>query len=705
MRLRHISLPLFAAAVCALTVDALAQSSRGIDFERARRHWAFRALRDAPVGSSIDNLVGPGKETAVAPPALIRRLYFDTLGLPPTPDELRRAMAEPWDDLVERLLDSPHFGERWARHWLDCVRFAETDGHEFDVDKPNAWRYRDYVIRAINDDLPYRRFVREHLAGDLLPDKRRVDGIDQAPIASGFYWLGEVINTPVDSVQSMADRVDNQIDVFGKAFLGLTTACARCHDHKFDPIPTADYYALAGFMHSSRPRQAAVGGPRREAAAQASCIGFEWQFSGAAFNCRERRITSGGETLSATGMAVSNVFVIPKRYVHVRAAGASEMRLVVDEYRFPPGRKRAKESMEWITIDAQMVQNRNAYFELADLESDAYFEIDQVVFSDDKQPPAASSVATPPEQRGDAVPSQFALTTLDAPGRDVPVYVRGDHKNKGATQQRRFLTVFSGATQPPIAEGSGRLELADRVLRDAEPLLARVAINRVWHHYFGRGIVGTPDNFGLTGDAPSNPQLLDWLAAELIRSGWSMKHVHRLILRSNTYRTRVPARRLDAESLRDAMLSLSGTLDRTIGGPSVPVYVSPFMDGDPRGKPKSGPLDSNGRRAIYINVRRNYLADSLTVFDHPQPISTTGKRNVSIVASQALYLMNNEFTHEMAKRWAAKPGQSIENMYLEAFSRAPEPAEVAAAQRFLESATLADFAHVLLNTAEFSFTR
>ena len=437
---------LLIAAWPLLAADAPAtKAAKGIDFERARKHWSFRPLRTAPSGATIDGLMKPGPMFKVDARILARRAYLDAIGLPPTLEEAAAAAQRPWAETVDALLASPHFGERWGRHWLDCVRFAETDGHEFDVDKPNAFRYRDYVIRALNDDVPFNRFVLEHLAGDLLKDKRIVDGMDQSTIATGFYWLGEVINTPVDSVQSMADRVDNQIDVLGKAFLGLTTACARCHDHKFDPIPTADYYALAGIMHSSRPRQAAVAGLARTAPDRGICAGYDWQFSGAGFECVDGRVTSGKATFSATGSAVSNAFVIPKRYLHLRMAGAGELRLVVDEYRFPPGRQRGQpQEMKWTTVDLKMVEKRTAYFELADLETGAYLELDQLVFSDQKEPPDSLSTARVPAERGDAAAAPFALSTTEGDPLDVGIYIRGDHKNRGALRQRRFLTLFSG---------------------------------------------------------------------------------------------------------------------------------------------------------------------------------------------------------------------------------------------------------------------
>lgn len=708
-----------------------AAAKKGLDLERGRKFWSFQPLRTVNVPKDVQpvdyflraKLTEKGLQPA--PPTdrltLLRRLYFDLTGLPPTPEEIQT--KEKYEAVVDRLLTSPHYGERWGRHWLDLVRYAETDGHEFDNDKPNAWRYRDYVIQAFNDDVPYNRFVLEHLAGDLLKDRRIVNGVDQSTIATGFYWLGEVINTPVDSAASLADRVDNQIDVLGKTFLGLTVACSRCHDHKFDPIPTADYYALAGFMHSSRPRQAAVAGLARTSPDKASCAGYEWTFSGAALDCQDGRATSGARSLAETGMAISNVFTIPKRFVHVRMAGTSELRLAVDEYRFPPGRKRGKAEMEWKTIDAQMVEGRTAYFELADLEQDGYIEIDKVVFSDKKQPPEDAAEARPPGTEQNTPPPQFALATTDGTPSDIPIYIRGNHKTTGAIQKRRFLTVFSGAQQS-VDDGSGRLDLAERMLHDAEPMIARVMVNRIWQHHFGQGIVATPDNFGLTGEPPTHLELLDWLASEFIRSGWSVKHIHRLILTSDAYRmssrasadvlekdprnkllSRMPVQRLEAESLRDAILAVAGSLDRTMYGPSVPVYVSPFMDGDPRGKPKSGPLDSNGRRSIYVNVRRNYLADSLLAFDWPQPITTIGKRNVSIVPSQALYLMNNEFVKQQAERWASRPGLTVDTMYWEAFGRVPVTSEKTAASAFLKDHSLADLAHVLLMTTEFEFIR
>ncbi|MBM3725938.1 MAG: DUF1553 domain-containing protein [Acidobacteria bacterium] len=755
-----------------------------IDSARARRHWSFQPLSaPAPpevrqprwVHTPVDRFVLAQLEAKMLRPApeadrrtLLRRVTFDLTGLPPTPAEveafLKDTSPEAWRRVVTRLLDSPHYGERWGRHWLDLVRYAETDGHEFDVDKPNVHRYRDYVVRAFNDDLPYNRFVLEHLAGDQL-DPRPVETVNQPPLATAFYWLGEVINTPVDSVQSMADRVDNQIDVIGKTFLGLTVACARCHDHKFDPIPTADYYSLAGFLHSSRLRQAVVDAPGHEQAIASlaqrlgrrpgpsrplahtfppdftvyedftSPAAGRWKFTGTAFEIRDGVLTSGGITAGLRGAAISKMFEIPQRYIHMRVAGKAEIKLVVDEYQNKTWAFTSGDQYLWRTIDARMVKHRNAYFQVTDLLGDGHIEVDAIVFSDQAKPPAieASPALFPSLGITPAMPeSVFALTATDGEPVNTKIHLRGNHKTLGSEVPRQFLSVLAGSAQQPVTEGSGRLELARRLTDPENPLLARVMVNRIWKHHFGHGLVRTPDNFGLTGDRPTHPALLDWLARRFIDSGWSVKSLHRLILDSAAYRMsstaspaalaadpdnkllhRGPIRRLEAEAIRDNLLAVAGVLDRTVYGPPVPVYVSPFMDGDARGKPKPGPLDGANRRSIYINVRRNYLPDSLTVFDFPQPISTIGNRNVSAVPSQSLFLMNNEFVSQQAGRWAARiaslPGGTaiqVNRMYLEAFAREPRPAELAEAKAFLASgATLQDYAHVLMCSTEFHFIR
>ena len=720
--------------------------------DRAKRFWSFQPIerRDPPpvkdaTTSPIDRFLLSkleAKGLRAAAPAdratLLRRVTFDLTGLPPKPEEVRAFLADTHPDaytrVVDRLLASPHYGERWARHWMDLVRYSETDGHEFDNDKPNAWRYRDYLIRAFNQDVPYDQFAKEHIAGDLLPSKRlsKKGEFVESPLATAFYWLGENKNNPVDPQDNIVDRVDNQIDVFSKAFLGLTVACARCHDHKFDPIPTADYYSLAGFFHSMRRGELAVetSAPRNVSDVQFS--GLQWNLAGAAFELRDGMLSSGVVSNYRQGIATSNIFKIVHRYLHVRAAGKAQVSLRADEYPLEKPFSPDCDCFKWKTYDLQMWEGHPAYLSLIDTSHDAHITLSEVVPSDSKTPPT-----TPRDDRPDpfAAPASKeeqcpeTLVTL-APFDDKPgntrIHQRGSHKTLGDEVPRRFLTVLAGETQGAIPSGaSGRLQLAERVVSASNPFFARVMVNRLWQHHFGRGIVATPDNFGLTGEPPTHLELLDWLAAEFRSSGYSIKHMHRLMLLTRAYRmssaasaealeqdpankllSHMPVRRLEAEEVRDAILATAGALEvDKMYGPSVPVYISPFMDGDHRSRPEPGPLDGAGRRSIYINIRRNFLPDSLTVWDYPAPISTFGRRNSSLVPAQALFLMNSELVTLEATRWATR-APAIPQMYLEAFGRTPTPAELAAGKTFLESGhSLADYAHVLFNTTEFVFVR
>jgi len=807
------------------------------DWNEARRFWSFRSVQQPapPTIAQADQVATPvdafllarleqeGLEPAPAADkrTLIRRVTFDLTGLPPTPAEIDAFLAddspEAYPRLVERLLASPHYGERWARHWLDLVRYAETNGHEFDNDKLDAWRYRDYVVRAFNQDLPYDRFVREHIAGDLLPNPRlKPDGSGyDTPIASGFYWLWEVLNSPTDSVKARADQVDNQIDVFGKAFFGLTVACARCHDHKFDPIPTADYYAIAGVMHSTHISEKWIDSPERvrrieEARAQLTSLDrkaggpvaaapnaelraddqvFEdfssgygkWDVAGAAFGSAP---SIGAPALAPlkgdlgsplahsapagatefTGILTTQKFKIPSTYLHVRMAGtAGEKRLKekepvrvtlwADDHPSQNLPAPGADGFEWATIKLVKEKGRVGYFQIVDRSREGWIAVDRIVFSEHEEPPAdpakiPSAPAPPAEllaQRdviANALPvSQYAMSSRDHTPHDIRIHNRGNHKNLGAEVPRRFLTVIAGENQPPVVEGSGRLELAEWAASPENPLTARVMANRVWKHHFGTGLVNTPDNFGKTGERPTHPELLDWLAADFVEHGWSIKNLHRRILLSSAYRrqsqvsekarsvdpdnrllSHMPVRRLEAEAIRDAVLSVAGTLRLDVGGPSVPPHISAYQDG--RGKPESGPLDGDGRRSIYIQPRRNFLTPLFLAFDYPQPFTTIGRRGVSAVPSQALILLNNELIQDQAAKWAQREVESssddsgrIRAMFLRAFGRTPNARELRQTRAFLaqqaarygasagdaESHAWTDLAHVLLNSAEFVF--
>jgi hypothetical protein len=759
-------------------------ASKSIDWERARRFWAFQPLRMVKA-ESIDQLLSSIRaemRLTAAPPAdprtWLRRVTFDLTGLPPTPREIAGFLSDTTpaarQTVVDRLLASPHYGERWARHWLDLVRFAETNGHEFDNDKLDAWQYRDYVIRAFNQDVPYNTFVREHIAGDLLPTPRLAPGGAQleSPVGTGFYWFGEVLNSATDSVKSRADTVDNQIDVLSKAFLGLTTACARCHDHKFDPIPTVDYYALAGILHSTQMREAVIDSPERERQIREAIAGipmpdveggrfelregdilfedfdtFEgWFVSGQAYGPASNGGVAGPRVNELVGSLTSRIFKMPKLWVHVRLAGTAQpkgkleetparLTLVADDHKsqhfFPDDA--SQKGWRWRTIRMTKEIGRECYFELVDRDRKGHLAIDAIIFSDHKEPPEISEEGrwSEPPMAARYVPESAwgMMARDDAPG-NVRLHIRGNHKNLGGEVPRGFLKIIAGAAQPPINAGSGRLVLADWIASDRNPLTARVIVNRIWQHHFGQGLVPTVDNFGLTGDRPSNPELLDWLTRKFLDSNWSVKALHRLILLSeayamsnevtqdnnridpgNKYLHHFPVRRLEAEAIRDAMLAVSGEWNRMLYGPSVAPHVSKYQDG--RGKPVSGPLDGESRRSIYVQVRRNFLTPMFLAFDYPLPVSAAGNRGSSTVPSQALLMLNNEFVVESARRWAkeleraGEPEARLEQAYLAAFGRPPEESEVRELLAFAASRAdaWADICHVLLNSAEFIYVR
>ncbi|AGA25599.1 DUF1553 domain-containing protein [Singulisphaera acidiphila] len=836
------------------------------DLKKRAEHWSFQPLRgSAPpttqqsgwIRSPIDGYILAaleGRGLAPAPETdkrtLIRRLTFDLTGLPPTPAEVEAFLADEspraFEILADRLLASPAYGERWARHWLDLVRFAETAGHEFDYDAPDAFRYRDYVVRALNADLPYDQFVVEHVAGDLVNPPRRhpSEGFNESILGTGFYFLGEGTHSPVDLREEEASRVDNQIDVLSKTFLGLTVACARCHDHKFDAISTKDYYALSGYLQSSRHQHAFIDppGPVRDkvseletlkgsvrqsigtlsptlsaapsAGGDGSSLLFEdfngsnyqgWFISGDAFGSRpsqsgELLLTWKGETPFASpvapgqahsglvsdrleGVLRSRTFPLEKRFIHCLASGRhGRLNVVIDGFekiRSPiyDGLTLGVDSNQprWFTLDTEMWAGHTAYIELSDggtvdytqaqsryVDGSGFLAVDEIRFSDQGAPPAlpASPAVDPvdlsrsddPGLRRDLARYRqveatiqaptLALAIVDGTGEDDRVHIRGSTKTLGEIVPRRFLEAIAGREQPAPASGSGRLELARRMVDPANPLVARVMVNRIWKHHFGQGIVPTPDDFGVMGRMPTHPELLDDLAARFMASGWSLKAMHRLIVLSSTYRMssqpvekaesldpdnqllhRMNVRRLEAEAIRDTLLAVSGRLAPTLFGPSVPPYLTSFMEG--RGRPAtSGPLDGDGRRSLYINVRRNFLSPMFLAFDAPSPFSTMGRRNVSNVPAQALTLLNDPFVVGQATLWSerllahqragATRRETLTQMYLTAFGRPPTDRETAEGLAFLgaqagssdmadEARAWADLCHVLVNVKEFIY--
>jgi hypothetical protein len=768
-----------------------------VDWDRAREHWSFRpvvkpgAPRIANTGwprTEIDAflLSRMEKESLTpAPPAskrdLIRRATFDLTGLPPTPAEVAAFLRDPavdaFERVIERLLCSPHYGERWARHWLDVVRFAETNGHEFDFYKYEAWRYRDYVIRAFDQDLPYNRFLAEHVAGDLLSAKRIApSGLHwESPIGTGFFGLQEERNGATDLEEVRTEMRDSKIDVFGKAFLGLTIACARCHDHKFDPIPTTDYYALGGIVDSTRTSLGSIESP--EVASKIERLlaptarperarptrpelrpGDElfedfgesklsnWHSSGAAFRGERGTVldTSRRASNRFTGIMISKSFVPRRKYIHVRLAGTKfapvrEFPSLLAVTIFAPGRYpkgvagEGDRKLRWKTIPLKEEVGQVCHLEIADRQVDGHIAVQAIVFSDHKEPPRNSddeldAVVPIPDER--LLPEEtFGRVSYEDVPHDMRIHVRGNHLVTGDVAARGFLRIL-GKSGPEYREGSGRLALADAMTDPANPLVARVMVNRIWKHHFGEGLVGTVDNFGRMGERPSHPELLDWLAARFVESGWSVKSMHRLILGSTAYRmstaaseaaaardprnrllTHMPVRRLEAEAIRDSILAVSGSLVPVTQGPSVTPHISAFQDG--RGKPEPGPLDGNGRRSIYIEVRRNFLTPLLTAFDMPLPTTAVGRRSVSTVPAQALALMNNELVGTEASKWAKRmtaefhdPSERLSEMYQRAFGRPPEESERQMVTEFLQKGgSWGEVAHVLFNAKEFLFVR
>ena len=1145
--------------------------------QRRAEHWAWQPIQQPSVPSvdhrdwpsdDIDRYVLAKLESAGLQPAkpaskekLIRRTYFDLVGLPPTPEEVQAfaddESANAFEKVVDELLSSPHFGERWARHWMDLVRYAETYGHEFDYPIPYPHQYRDYLIRAFNEDVPYRQLIEEHIAGDLLNNPRRHPELDfnESKLGTGFWHFGEAKHGAVDSRGEEAAAIDNQIDVMSKTFLGLTVACARCHDHKFDAISTADYYALYGFLQSSRRERMMLDPGRQIETAFEATLGpaadaqpavvalsdqlktidqnriakylaaatelapqflpansaatiqgealkqlsvssgtvenqtiaargrFKWQgdqqkwwrdgkvgdrwslefevpgqgnapqvfevslgvtkagdygvaniliddqpvsnkvdfytpdltsetlgvgrvqlkpgkhtltfqlaepnpsaikrnmvgldflaltpveagekdaaksiqqvaqeqqldikllqlvidqiVSDAASRPQHPffllrsicdRIHSGGRfdqslvkqvddqfsklrtqhktflqnsesfqdfdqdlsddwtetgfafdqgqtlasSLSAAGTLLqspgtvssgnrgkpfqgvlrSPTFELKHNRIHYRIKGHNvSVRLIVngffmDEYNallFKDCKKtfQPTEYFTWQTQagDLKLHAGNRAHLEIID-HGGGYVELDEIRFSNGANPPASlplldfddrlasaneindwvqlsatalvaglqdfdqstaaieltnwifesnlldlceSQSATRNIQADvhpDKLSAQFisrhrlrtvgslaaslkdsqttirdlaakapapmmALGMTDGQGEDEHVFVRGNHKSLGPVVPRRFLSALSPDPIAP-ADRSGRLELVRKMISPETPLTARVAVNRVWHHLLGRGIVETVDNFGVLGKQPTHPKLLDHLAADFQHDGWSIKRLIKRIVMSQTYQMaslpnpatadlfadvdpdnlllhRANLKRLEGEAIRDAMLVISGRFNPEMYGPSVPIHLTPFMEG--RGRPgKSGPLDGDGRRSVYIAVRRNFLSPMMLAFDTPAPFNAVGKRNVSNVPAQALILMNSPLVNQLAEQWATKlveQGQPIDDridmIYRQAFSRFPTDAERQQAKQFLatQADTLGlkdgglnnvslwkDLCHVIFNVKEFIF--
>jgi hypothetical protein len=701
-------------------------------------HWAFTppARRDAPavrdaarVRNPIDAFLLSKLEAAgltFAQPAdkrtLLRRVTFDLTGLPPAPAEVDAFLNDKSPDayarVVDRLLASPAYGERWAQHWLDVARYADTDGFESDRERPQTWRYRDYVIKSFNEDKGYDRFVTEQLAGDLLvrtpsqadftpaqkfalampgklllPDSvMNITSGSNSPaaellVAAGFNRLGPVhettMNTPREVVRQ--EQLTEMTDAAGAVFLGLTLGCARCHDHKFDPIPQADYYRMQAFFSPAFFQNVNVASPDERTAAEKANKDFE------------AKVATIRKALAA----------LDKPYFD-RIVAAKTAKLE-KKYRDALAADRTKRTAE---------QKKLAHQAHVLLETKWDEVIPSMTPADrEKRLRLRASLHELEAARPEPVP--VAWTVSDSPlFHPTRVLRRGDPLHPKEKVDPAFPgALLSGHDAEPHHD---RLQLAQWLTQPDHPLTARVIANRLWQHHFGRGIVATPSDFGVRGELPTHPELLDWLATELTAHGWSLKHLHRIMVLSEGYRqssrpsaeartrdpdnrlfSRMNRQRLEGEAIRDATLAAAGTLNPRRGGPFVRVPLEPevyafiFTEDEPDGLwPVTPDPREHNRRSIYLCAKRNVRQPMLEAFDQPDMVASCPSRAVSTFAPQALILLNGPFMQAQSKAFAVRllheatdPGAQVERAYRLTLSRSPKPAEREMALAFLSEQT------------------
>ena len=774
-----------------------------------KRHWAFQPVKkptppavqetDWP-RTPVDRFVLARLEAKGVKPSpqadrhtLLRRVTFDLIGLPPTPAEIAAFESDTAPDafvkVIDRLLASPHYGERWGRHWLDVARYADTKGYVFfeEAEFPWAWTYRDYVLRAFNEDLPYNRFLVEQLAAD------RLDlGADKRPLtALGFLTLGGRF------MSNVHDILDDRIDVVTRGLLGLTVTCARCHDHKFDPIPTKDYYSLYGVFASSvepmvpplftePPHTAAyekfdkelkarekkradfVRAKHDEVTAAARKRAAEYLLAVHAMrnqpDTEEFMLLADGSDLNPTMIARwraylrrtqknnSAVFALwhdlaalPEKDFAVRAVAVVKQfaaggerpinALVLKAFADKPPRtlkeaagrygdllnaieKKWPETRKHAAAEEELWQVFHGPGAAPNVPRSLFGEL--ALLPDRPSQAQLQALRKQVEQwraNGPAAPPR-AMVLVDVKTPVEPrVFRRGSPNNLGEAVPRRFLQVLAGKKRRPFRDGSGRLELARAIADRDNPLTARVLVNRVWMHHFGAGLVRTPSDFGLRSEPPSHPELLDYLATAFMDGGWSIKKLHRSILLSaayqqqsgdrpkcrsvdpeNTLLWRANRRRLDYESLRDALLAVSGRIDRTLGGPSVRDLLS----------------GSANRRTLYGHLDRLNVPGLMRTFDFPSPDATSPQRLDTTVPQQALFLMNNPFALDCARRLLQRPdvavckdvSRKVKQVYRLLFGRLPSAEEGKLAEEFLgggAGAAWERYVQALLLTNEFVF--
>lgn len=805
-------------------------------------HWAFKAISSPPVPdvsrsdwarTPVDRFILHGLEQADRKPApaadrrtLIRRATLDLTGLPPTPAELDAFQSDPAPDavarLIDRLLSSPRYGERWGRHWLDLARFADSNGMDENLAYGTAFRYRDYIVGAFNRDLPYHRFLQEQLAGDLLPAAMPDDDRSDQLIATEFLSLGPKMLAEDDPVKMEMDIVDEQLDSSCRVFMGLTVGCARCHDHKYDPVLMTDYYAMAGIFKSTRTmenfkvvarwqevplgpaatiaswrlqkkaieqQQARVSEIVHEAtdallvdarryAADYLLAATERRGIGFAKTNREPVLHTPGSATSTIGdaaaLAVSPARLQPEFLVqwekHLEKTESSsnsifslwhqlnaEPRPVVSrpedtdpaisqsaptyvrlfKQPIPMSRQDLAERYRRIWFDAEQAwqratnapsarTNSRSVLRLDDAELEAFRDVLHSKSGPFAVPKNAESLFPSSqamalftarktlkdlEERLPVLPEAMAVS--DGTPADLRVHKRGSHLNLGEEVPRGFTRSIGAQAGPMIQAGtSGRLQLAQWLTNPEHPLTARVIVNRIWHWHFGEGLVRSVDNFGILGEKPTHPELLDWLARQFIESGWSIKSLHRLLMNSATYQqsssnsadtnsdaapdpenrrlSHFSRRRLEAEAIRDSILFVSDSLDAQMGGTMLSIQNRTYVTSTASKIDRA--LFDTPRRSLYLPVVRSALYDVFQVFDFADPSVLNGRRDQTVVAPQALFMMNSGLVanaaRQMARSLLASPDRAdaarVADLFRITFGRIATPAESKAAVEYVE---------------------
>ncbi len=649
--------------------------------EEGKNHWAFQTsvrsivpsdTHDKWSANSIDRFVwtklkshGLTPRSEAEKSIWLRRVTLDMVGLPPTVAEIESFLQDNSQDakskVVERLLGSPHYGVRWGRHWLDIARYADSNGLDENIAHGNAWRYRDYVVDSWNSDKPYNQFVLEQIAGDLLADQSEPAGPNaerrqrEYLIATGFLALGPKVLAEVDKQKMEMDIIDEQLDTIGKSFLGLTLGCARCHDHKFDPISTEDYYGLAGILKSTKTMESYK-------------TIAKWHENSLANETELQRQKDHQQSVDSG----------KKEIERVRSAAIEELKKSLKL-----GEELPKDPEPKLP-DAIREDLKNKRDQLAKLEASA------------------------PE-----LPSAMGVT--EGIVADIPVHIRGSHLALGRIVPRGVPAVFVSTQTPRMSKQmSGRESFARWLVEPNNPLTARVIVNRLWRWHFGLGLVASTDNFGLLGDKPSHPELLDWLAVELIENDWSIKHIQRLILLSQTYGQssqfdslsaekdprnqylwRYSIRRMEAEVFRDSILAVGGVLDMAKGQSLLHVKNREFLFNHTSiDKTK---YDSH-LRSIFVPVIRNHLYDVFYLFDYSDAANVNGNRDSTTIAPQALFMLNSGLVHEAAGGLArgllsgplVNDGARVDELWRRLYAHPPVSEDREAALTFLKQNAAVD---------------